>query len=53
MQWLNRLKNFEIPLEVDPTKPTKPGFVGFVGSITPPIQEIFGFLAASNDTAQP
>ena len=51
MQWLNRLKNFEIPLEVDPTKPTKPGFVGYVGSITPPIQEISGFLAAANDPA--
>ena len=51
MQWLNRLKNFEIPLEVDPTKPTKPGFVGFVGSTTPPIQEISVFLAAANDPA--
>ena len=54
MKWLNRLKNFEIPLEVDPTKPTKPGFVGFVGfvgSTTPPIQEISGFLAAANDPA--
>jgi len=51
MQWLNRLKNFELPLEVDPTKPTKPGFVGFVGSTTAPIQEISGFLAAANDPA--
>ena len=42
-------KDFEIPLEVDPTKPTNPGFVGFVGSVTPPMQKILGLLAALTD----
>ena len=42
-------KDFEIPVEVDPTKPTNPGFVGFVGSVTPPMQKISGLLAALTD----
>lgn len=53
MNWLARLKNIEIPPEVEPTKPTQEaqtgGFVGFVGSILAPVQKTGGGSVAAND----